>query len=102
MDRDCLIGVLEGYCRSLFGCGGPMVEPRCVRARNLGGSGGFRWVFGSNCHFWWVCCRFAMCVGWVLGIIVLSGGRLCLADFLALFIFVVLCTIVGDIELHCL
>ncbi len=72
--RLCLrLGFLEGYCRSLSGCLGACVEPRCVWGRNSEGSGGFRWVFGPNVHFWGSWCRVGICVGGDLGMIVLSG-----------------------------
>ncbi len=44
--------------------------------RNSEGSGGFRWVFGTNFHFWWGLCRVGICVGGGLGMIVLGGTGL--------------------------
>ncbi len=37
---------------------------------------GFRWVFGSNVHFWWGLCRVGICGGGDRGMIVLSGTGL--------------------------
>jgi hypothetical protein len=73
----CLrIGILEGHCRSRYGCLEVCVEPRCDWGRNSGGSGDFRWEFGSNFHFWWDLCRVGICVGGDRGRIVLSGTGL--------------------------
>jgi hypothetical protein len=91
VDLGLRVGNLGDSGLSLNGSLGAWVGPRCVGDGKLGDLGVFRWVLGSNSHFLWVFCRFAMCVGWVLGIIVLSGGGCCLAGFLAVFIFVVLC-----------
>ena len=57
------------------------MEPRCVWGRSSEGSGGFRWVFGSNFHFWWGLCRVGICVGGHLGVIVRSASGLNVVGF---------------------
>ncbi len=57
------------------------MEPRCVWGRNSEGSGGFRWVFGSNFHFWCGLCKVGICVGGHLRMIVRSGSELNLVGF---------------------
>ena len=87
--RLCLLrGCLEVYCRSRCGCLEGGVEPRCVWVWNLEGSGGFRWVLGSNFHFWWVLCRVGIWVGGDLRKMFWFGSGLNLVGFRVLGILV--------------
>ena len=72
---------------------GSKVVPELVGFKILGDLGDFWWFLGSNIHFLSVLCRFCLGVGCGLGLIVLSGGGLFRAGFLALFICVVSCRI---------
>ena len=92
VDLGLRVGNLGDSGRSLNGSLGVLFCPRCVGTWNLGNLGGGRWFLGSNFHFVSVLLRLCLCVGWDLGIIVLSGGWLCLAGSRALYISVVSCS----------